>query len=64
MRKLDIHPNSRVFEDHIERSEIWSMSTKDVKADRIVAQALTLIEKDAYRQLKMSEFPDKPSSFT
>ncbi|KAH9596708.1 hypothetical protein MS3_00002299 [Schistosoma haematobium] len=40
--------------------EIWSMTKKDVKDDKIVAHFLTFIRKDAYSLLKTLEFPEKP----
>ncbi|CAH8458100.1 unnamed protein product [Schistosoma rodhaini] len=46
----------------MEKFEIWSVTRKDVKEDKIVAHFFTFIIKDAYSLLKTLAFPDKPIS--
>ncbi|CAH8494445.1 unnamed protein product [Schistosoma turkestanicum] len=62
MEQLDIHSTSEAFEDYLERFEIWSMTRKDVKDDKIVAHFLTFIGKEAYSLLKTLAYPEKPIS--
>ncbi|CAH8483492.1 unnamed protein product [Schistosoma turkestanicum] len=62
MEQLDIHSTSDAFEDYLERFEIWSMTRKDVKDDKIVAHFLTFIGKEAYSLLKTLAYPEKPIS--
>ncbi|VDP29056.1 unnamed protein product [Schistosoma margrebowiei] len=62
MEKLDIHSTSEAFEDYLERFEIWSMTKKDVKGDKIVAHFLTFIGREAYSLLKTLAYPERPIS--
>ncbi|VDP35797.1 unnamed protein product [Schistosoma curassoni] len=62
MEKLDIHSTPETFEDYLERFEIWSMTKKDLKGDKIVAHFLTFIGREAYSLLKTLAYPEKPIS--
>ncbi|VDP77052.1 unnamed protein product [Schistosoma curassoni] len=62
MEELDIHSTPEALEDYLERFEIWSMTKKDVKGDKIVAHFLTFIGKEAYSLLKTLSYPEKPIS--
>ncbi|CAH8641808.1 unnamed protein product [Schistosoma rodhaini] len=62
IQQLDIHSTSEAFEDYLERFEIWSMTKKDMKGDKIVAHFLTFIGQEAYSLLKTLAYPDKPIS--
>ncbi|CAH8652284.1 unnamed protein product [Schistosoma intercalatum] len=62
MEKLDIHSTPQAFEDYFEMFEIWSMTKKDVKGDKIVAHFLTFIGREAYSLLKTLAYPEKPIS--
>lgn len=59
IEQLDIHSNSEVLEDHIERFEIWCWTRKIVKDDKIVTNFLRFIGKDAYSLLKILAFPNR-----
>ncbi|VDO95302.1 unnamed protein product [Schistosoma mattheei] len=62
MGQLDIHSTSGAFEDYLERFQIWIMTKKDVKGDKIVAHFLTFIGREAYSLLKTLAYPEKPTS--
>ncbi|CAH8457924.1 unnamed protein product [Schistosoma rodhaini] len=62
IQQLDIHSTSEACEDYLERFEIWSMTKKDMKGDKIVAHFLTFIGQEAYSLLKTLAYPDKPIS--
>ncbi|CAH8560302.1 unnamed protein product, partial [Schistosoma mattheei] len=62
MEKLDIHSTPEAIEDYLERFEIWSMTKKDVKGEKIVAHFLTFIGREAYSLLKTLAYPEKPIS--
>ncbi|VDO99357.1 unnamed protein product, partial [Schistosoma curassoni] len=64
LEKLDIHSTSEAFQDYLERFEIWSMTKKDVKGDKIVAHSLTFIGREAYSLLKTLASPEKPISLS
>ncbi|CAH8674419.1 unnamed protein product [Schistosoma rodhaini] len=62
IQQLDIHSTSEAFGDYLERFEIWSMTKKDMKGDKIVAHFLTFIGQEAYSLLKTLTYPDKTIS--
>ncbi|CAH8542619.1 unnamed protein product [Schistosoma intercalatum] len=62
MEKLDIRSTPEAIEDYLERFEIWSMTKKDVKGEKIVAHFLTFIGREAYSLLKTLAYPEKPIS--
>ncbi|CAH8520976.1 unnamed protein product [Schistosoma guineensis] len=62
MEKLDIHSTPEAIEDYLERFEIWSMTKKDVKGEKIVAHFLTFIGREVYSLLKTLAYPEKPIS--
>ncbi|CAH8673058.1 unnamed protein product [Schistosoma rodhaini] len=62
IQQLDIHSTSEACEDYLERFEIWSMTKKDMKGDKIVAHFLTFIGQEAHSLLKTLAYPDKPIS--
>ncbi|VDO93956.1 unnamed protein product [Schistosoma curassoni] len=59
MKQLDIHSTSKAFEDYLESFEIWIITKKDVKGDKIVAHFLTFIIREAYSLLKTLAYPEK-----
>ncbi|VDO93833.1 unnamed protein product [Schistosoma curassoni] len=62
MGKLDIHSTPEAFEDYLGSCEIWSITKKDVKGDKIVAHFLTLIGRDSVQLIKNLAYPEKPIS--
>ncbi|VDO83954.1 unnamed protein product [Schistosoma curassoni] len=62
MEQVDTNSTSEAFEDYLERFEIWSMTKKDVKGDKIVAHILAFIGREAYSLLKTLAYPEKPIS--
>lgn len=61
MEQLDIHSNFHAYEDYLERSEIWTMTKKDVENINIMTHFLKFIG-EAYSLLKSLVYPDKPTS--
>ncbi|VDP61611.1 unnamed protein product [Schistosoma mattheei] len=62
MDHFGIHLTFGASQDYVESFEIWSMTRKDIKDDKIVAHFLTFIGTEAYCLLKSLAYPEKPIS--